>query len=177
MDGPPAVALGMDPAEPDVMRRPPRSAREHLLPLSRIGVIALNGSVMALGTLAVLGYGTAALSTDQAATLAFTTFVLFQVVSALTVRSRTLSVFHRCTLTNRALWIALSFILMLQLVVVSVPQAQALFDTVALTPAQWLLAAGTASVLLLVDEARKLLIRRRHPRTAGSPTVRAASGR
>jgi Ca2+-transporting ATPase len=161
MDGPPAVALGMERAEPDVMRRPPRQAREHLLPLSRIGVVALNGAVMALGTLAVLGYGTASLSPEQATTLAFTTFVLFQVVSALAVRSAGLSVFHRRTLTNRALWIALSFVLVLQIVVVTVPQAQGLFDTVALTPGQWLLAAGTASLLLVVDEARKLTVRRR----------------
>jgi Ca2+-transporting ATPase len=161
MDGPPAVALGMDPAEPNVMQRKPREAREHLLPLSRIGVIALNGSIMAAGTLAVLSYGMSALPTDQAVTLAFTTFVLFQVVSALTVRSASLSVFHRRTLTNRALWIALAFIVGLQLVVVSVPMAQSLFDTVALTPALWLLAAGAASLLLLVDEARKLVVRQR----------------
>ncbi|WP_198950077.1 cation-transporting P-type ATPase [Kineosporia sp. A_224] len=161
MDGPPAVALGMDPAEPDTMRRAPRPAREHLLPLPRIAVITLNGSVMALGTLALLRYGTAAWPTGQAVTAAFTTFVLFQVVSALTVRSATLSVFHRRTFTNRALWIALSFIVLLQVVVVTVPQVQGLFGTAALTPTQWLLACATASVLLLVDETRKLAIRLR----------------
>ncbi|MDP2013998.1 MAG: HAD-IC family P-type ATPase, partial [Actinomycetota bacterium] len=161
MDGPPAVALGMDPAEPNVMRRPPRSPREQLLPMSRIGVIALNGSVMALGTLLVLHYADTAFPTDQAATLAFTTFVLFQLVSALIVRSSTLSVFHRRTLTNRALWIALAFVLALQVIVVNVPLAQGLFDTVTLTPQQWLLACLTASSLLLVDELRKAFVRHR----------------
>ena len=161
MDGPPAVALGMDPAEPDVMQRPPRSSSEQLLPWSRIGVIALNGSVMALGTLTVLGYGMTALPANQAATLAFTTFVLFQVASALTVRSSDLSVFHARTVTNRFLWIALASVVGLQCVVVTLPWAQRLFDTVALTPTQWLLATATASLLLLVDESRKLVIRRR----------------
>ncbi len=145
MDGPPAVALGMDPPEPDVMQRPPRAAREHLLPMSRIGVIALNGVIMALGTLAVLTYGSTALPAAQAATLTFTTFVLFQVVSALTVRSPALSVFTARTFTNWSLWTALTFIVGLQVVVVSVPFAQGIFDTVALTPGQWLLAAGTSS--------------------------------
>ncbi len=172
MDGPPALALGMDPPEPDVMRHPPRAAREHLLPVSRIGVIILNGAIMAAGTLAVLGYGAAALSADQAATLAFTTFVLFQLVSALTVRSPGLSVFHARTFTNGSLWTALTLVLALQVVVVTVPLAQDLFDTVALTPAQWLLAAATASLLLIVDEGRKLVLRRaRHEGGSAAPVL------
>jgi Ca2+-transporting ATPase len=164
MDGPAAIALGMDPAEPDVMARPPRAAREQLLPLSRLGVIGLNGAVMASGTLAVLAGGLAVLPRDQAVTLAFTTFVLFQVVSALTVRSPVLSVFHARTLTNRALWLALGFILVVQGIVVSVPLAQGVFDTVSLTPVQWLVAAATAGLLLAVDEARKAVVRRRTSR-------------
>ena len=159
MDGPPAVALGMDPPGPKVMQRPPRAAHEHLLPLSRIGVIALNGTIMALGTLGVLAYGVAALPPGQAATLTFTTFVLFQVVSALTVRSPDLSVFHARTLTNRSLWAALVVVVVMQVVVVTAPPAQAVFDTTSLSPGQWLLAAATASLLLLVDEARKLRLR------------------
>ena len=159
MDGPPAVALGMDPPGPAVMRRPPRAAHEHLLPLSRIGVIALNGTIMAVGTLAVLAYGVAALPPGEAATLTFTTFVLFQVVSALTVRSPDLSVFHARTLTNRSLWAALVVVVTLQVVVVTAPPVQAVFDTTSLSPEQWLLAAATASLLLLVDEARKLRLR------------------
>ena len=176
MDGPPAVALGMDPPAPDVMRNPPRAVHEHLLPLSRLGVIALNGSIMAVGTLAVLAYGVDALPPGQAATLAFTTFVLFQVVSALTVRSPHLSVFHARTLTNRSLWTALALVVTLQVVVVTVPVARAVFDTTALSPGQWLLAVATASLLLVVDEARKLLLRRRGPAT-GPKAADAPSGR
>ncbi len=165
MDGPPAIALGLDSPERDVMQRPPRAAGGHLLPLSRTAVIALNGAIMATGTLLVLAYGTQALATDTAVTLTFTTFVLFQVVSALTVRSPRLSVFHLRTLTNRALWTALAVVVALQVLTVQVPFAQAIFDTVALTPGQWLIAAGTASSLLVVDEARKLAIRRLWPLT------------
>ena len=88
--------------------------------------------------------------------------MLFQVVSALTVRSPYLSVFHARTLTNRALWLALGFILVVQVVVVSVPLAQGVFDTVSLTPVLWLVAATIACLLLVVDEARKAMVRRRH---------------
>ena len=161
MDGPPALALGLDPPEPDVMQRPPRAASQQLLPMSRIGVITSNGAIMAAGTLSVLGYGTAALPSDQANTLAFTTFVLFQVVSALTVRSPRQSVFSVRTLTNRSLWIALTFIVAVQVVLVHVPIVQGLFETVALSPGQWLLAGSTACTLLVSDELRKLVMRRR----------------
>ena len=176
MDGPAAIALGMDPAEPDVMARPPRAPREQLLPLTRLGVIGLNGAVMAAGTLAVLAGGLAVLPRDQAVTLAFTTFVLFQVISALTVRSATLSVFHARTLTNRALWMALAFIVVVQVIVVSVPLAQGVFDTVSLSPVQWLVAAATACLLLLIDEARKAGIRRRKTRR-GAKRLAATPGR
>jgi len=174
MDGPAAIALGMDPAGPDEMARPPRAARDQLLPLSRLAVIGLNGAVMAVGTLSVLAGGLALLPLDQAVTLAFTTFVLFQVVSALTVRSPDLSVFHPRTLTNRSLWLALGFILVVQIVVVSVPFAQDVFDTASLSPALWLVAATTACLLLPVDEARKAVIRRRKTRR-GAPPVAAPS--
>ncbi len=161
MDGPPALALGLDPPEPDVMQRPPRAASQQLLPLSRIGVITFNGSIMAVGTLSVLAYGTAVLPSEQANTLAFTTFVLFQVVSALTVRSPRQSVFAARTLTNRSLWIALTFIVAVQVVLVHVPAVQGLFETVALSPGQWLLAGATACMLLVADEVRKLVRRHR----------------
>lgn len=161
MDGPPALALGLDPPEPDVMQRPPRAASQQLLPLSRIGVITFNGSIMAVGTLSVLTYGTAVLPSEQANTLAFTTFVLFQVVSALTVRSPRQSVFAARTLTNRSLWIALTFIVAVQVVLVHVPAVQGLFETVALSPGQWLLAGATACMLLVADEVRKLVRRHR----------------
>lgn len=165
MDGPAAIALGLDAAEPEVMTRPPRDPRAPLLPVRRLGVIGLNGAVMALGTLTVLAGGLAVLPRDQAVTLGFTTFVLFQVVGALVVRSSDLSVIHPRTLTNRALWLSLGFIVAVQVVVVGVPLAHGVFDTVSLTPLQWLVAATMTSLLLLVDESRKHLLRRSRSRT------------
>jgi len=79
--------------------------------------------------------------------MACTTFVLFQVVSALTVRSPTLSVFHAHTLTNHSLWFALGFSVGVQVVVVHVPPAQELLRTVPLTPVLWPVAAATACLL------------------------------
>ena len=170
MDGPPAMALGLDRPEPDVMDRPPRRTGEPILTRSRVGRIILAATVMGVGTLAVLmlapGTEPAHDSAITVRTLAFTTFVLFQLVNLLNVRSRERTVFSRRTLTNRALWIALVGVLVLQIAVVHLPLLQGFFDTTPLTAAQWGVAVAVASSLLWVEEVRKAISRRRH---AGTP--------
>src|SRR5690606_30514667 len=52
MDGPPAMALGLDKPEEGVMRRPPRPSGERILGRRRIGRIMFSSLVMAVGTLA-----------------------------------------------------------------------------------------------------------------------------
>ena len=165
MDGPPAMALGLDRPDPGVMRRPPRAVGERILTRARIGRIALSAVVMAAAALAVLelapGPEPAAEVATTAGTLAFTTFVLSQVFNLLNVRSREASVFTRATLTNRALWISLAAIVVLQVAVVQVPVLQGFFTTTSLTGGQWLVAAAVASSVLWVEEGRKAVSRLR----------------
>ncbi|MEX2486445.1 MAG: cation-transporting P-type ATPase, partial [Nitriliruptoraceae bacterium] len=81
MDGPPAMALGVDPARPDTMGRPPRDPSAQILDRGRFLRLLLSGVVMAIGTLALFGWGSTVRPDDGGAfavTLAFTTFVLFQ---------------------------------------------------------------------------------------------------
>ncbi|MPV35816.1 cation-translocating P-type ATPase [Georgenia subflava] len=165
MDGPPAMALGLDRAEDDVMHRPPRPVGEPILTRARVLRIVLSAVVMAAGTLAVLaltpGEEPAPGVATEAGTLAFTTFVLFQVFNLLNVRGRDESVFSRHTFTNRILWLSLAAILLLQVAVVYVPFLQGLFDTTALSAGQWALAAVVASSVLWVEEVRKAVMRAR----------------
>lgn len=162
MDGPPAMALGLDRPDPHVMRRPPRPVGEPILTRSRIGRIVLSAAMMAAGTLGVLTWAEAAgLGTEQVRTLAFTTFVLFQTFNLLNVRSREKSVFSRHTFTNRAPWISLGAILVLQVVVVYVPFLQDFFSTTAIPAVHWALAVAIASAVLWLEEVRKVVSRRR----------------
>ncbi|WP_448073978.1 cation-translocating P-type ATPase [Georgenia yuyongxinii] len=163
MDGPPAMALGLDRPDPDVMRRPPRPVGEPILTRSRLGRIVLSAAVMAAGTLGVLAWAeSATLGTGQARTLAFTTFVLFQVFNLLNVRSREESAFSRRTFTNRTLWISVAVILVLQVAVVYAPFLQGLFSTTAIPAAHWGLAVAVASAVLWAEEIRKAVSRRAH---------------
>ncbi|MGW3255186.1 cation-translocating P-type ATPase [Streptomyces fungicidicus] len=153
MDGPPAMALGIDPPRDNVMRRPPRPPGERILNARRLAAITRSGAVMAAGTLAVFAGARHLTDTTIAATMAFTTFVLFQLFNALAARSEDGPVLGRHQLHNRTLWICLGTVLALQVVAVQVPMAQGVFDTVSLSLAQWAICLATASTVLLTEHA------------------------
>lgn len=159
MDGPPALALGVDPSDPDVMRRAPRPAREPLLTRARVARIVLAAVVMTAGTLGVLVSAAAwfpGISAAGTTTLGFTTFVLFQVFNLLNVRSETRSVFSARIFTNRSVWVALVAVVVLQIAVVHTPVLHGLFDTAPLSSQQWLVAVAVGSAVLWAEELRKL---------------------
>ncbi len=163
MDGPPAMALGLDPTSRDVMQRRPRSPTERIITRRRWHAIGLSAGVMATGTLAVLalapGPEPAAGTATVAATMAFNTFVLFQFFNLLNSRSETRTVFHRDTLTNRWLWVSLAGVILLQIAVTHVGPLQRLFDTTTITTANWAVCALVASGVLWIEETRKLIHR------------------
>jgi Ca2+-transporting ATPase len=160
MDGPPAMALGVDPPAAGTMDRPPRARGAAILTARRLARLGATGAVMAAGTLGVLTFGIETGSEDHALALAFTTFVLFQVFNALSARSETASVFGRDTLRNAKLWAALGVVVALQVAAVHVDAVQGVFGTADLTLWDWVLTTAVASTVLWFDEARKALARR-----------------
>ncbi len=163
MDGPPALALGLDRPSRDIMQRSPRSATERILTRPRWVAIGLSAAVMGLGTLGVLAWGPGpspeAGTATVAGTMAFATFVLFQFFNLLNSRSDTLSVFRLDTFTNRSLWLSLAVVLALQVVVTHVGFAQRLFDTTSISLGQWAVCAAIASSVLWTEELRKAVVR------------------
>ncbi|MEU4887325.1 MULTISPECIES: cation-translocating P-type ATPase [Streptomyces] len=151
MDGPPAMALGVDPPRENVMHRPPRPPAERILNSRRLTAITRAGTVMAVGTVAVFAGARHLTDNTTAATMAFTTFVLFQLCNALAARSEDGPVLGRHQLHNRVLWICLAAVFLLQVIAVQVPVAQGVFDTVSLSPAQWAVCLATASTVLLTE--------------------------
>ncbi|MEZ5271264.1 MAG: HAD-IC family P-type ATPase [Ilumatobacteraceae bacterium] len=164
MDGPPAMALGVDPDDDSVMAQQPRPRDERILTRPRWTAVTLSALTMAGGTLAVLewapGSAVDAGTASVAGTMGFATFVLFQFFNILNARHDTRSVFHRSTLTNRWLWWSLAAVLALQVAVTHIGPLQRLFDTTSISLTQWLVAALVASTVLWVEEARKFFVRR-----------------
>lgn len=170
MDGPPAMALGVDPPRHGIMDEPPREPEAEILTWRRLGKLTAFGLTMTLGTLAVFRYGLQSGDEARALTLAFTTFVLFQFFNVFNARAETASAFAQHFFCNRILWLALAAVLALQVVVVHWEPAQTVFGTTALALADWGVAAAVASSVLLLEEARKLAHRifRRLVGNAGS---------
>ncbi len=111
---------------------------------------------MMVGTLTMLTYGQSLGSPELAGTLAFTTFVLYQLFNVFNARAEQGSAFNRHFLSNGKLWLALAAVLALQWLVVHWSPLQQVFGTVALTGTQWLFCTLVASSVLLLDEIAKL---------------------
>lgn len=156
MDGPPAIALGVDPARRRLMGEPPRPPSERILNRERLLRMLRVSAVMAAGTLALLGWALTEFAAPVALTMAFTTFVLFQFFNALNARNEHGTAFNRLLFRNRWLWISFGVVVLLQVAIVQLPALGALAGTVPLTGWQWLLCATTASSVLIVEELVKL---------------------
>ncbi len=157
MDGPPAMSLGVDPVRTGSMDEAPRSPDARILSLRRFGNLFSYGLTMAVGTLGMLYYGLKTGESLHAATLAFTTFVLFQVFNVFNARAEKGTTFNRHFCANRWLWLAIFGVILLQILVIHWPPAQRIFHTTALTPTDWLMAVGVAGSVLVIEELRKLL--------------------
>jgi len=159
MDGPPAMSLGVDPPQPGIMSGPPRKTNERILTLRRLGKFASYGIIMTTGTLGVLWWGLREGSGVYAQTLAFTTFVLFQVFNAFNARVERESTFNANFFRNRILWLALAGVVILQVVTVQWVPIKGLFDVEPLATSDWLLATLVASSILIIEELRKYAMR------------------
>jgi P-type Ca2+ transporter type 2C len=168
-DGPPALALGVDPADADVMRHPPRPYNEGVVTRAMWMNVILVGATMAVGTLLVLDASLPAGLIEgtgdirYAQTMAFTTMVFFSLFAVFTARSDERSAFAGL-LANAWLWAAVSVSVLLQVAVVHIPFLQQAFSTVAVSARDWLTCAAVGSSVLWLSEAKKLLVRALHSR-------------
>ncbi len=151
-DGLPGLALVAEPAEKDIMNRPPRPPKENLFAGGLIPRILITGTIMAGAAIFVQwwmiqqGYN---VRTQQ--TAVFTTLCLVQLGNALSVRSMYQSMFSPGILANRGMWGAIILTVLLQLTIVYTPFLQPVFKTATL---EW----KPMSVILIVTLACVLCI-------------------
>ncbi len=159
-DAAPALALGVDPVDPAVMRRAPRPRTSGVLTRSMWLGFGLTGLTMALVTLAVLdlalpgGLFPGTHDMVHARTLAFTTLVFCQLFNVFNARSDETSALHHL-FSNRLLWAAVGLSALLQAAVVYLPALNRPFGTTPLQVEEWLLCIGMASLVLWIHEAKK----------------------
>ena len=163
-DGPPALALGVDPADEGLMHQPPRPVGEGVITPRMWRGIVFVGIIMAAGTLFVLdasmpgGFVDGDGDLRYGQTMAFTTLMLFQIFNVVNARSDERSAFVHL-FTNQWLWGAIAVSVALQVLVVYVPFLQRAFGTVGLTARDWVLCFAVASTVLWLREGSKLIAR------------------
>jgi Ca2+-transporting ATPase len=163
-DGFPALAVGVDPPDTELMVRKPRDTGEAVVTRRMWAWIAVAAVVMGVGTLLVLDAGLPGGLIDgtgdilEARTMAFNTLVLFQLVGVFCIRSDTLPITHQL-FANRWLWLSVAAGVALQLAVLYVPALQVAFGTVALSLRDWLVCLAVASTIIVASEAVKAVWR------------------
>ena len=164
-DGLPALALAVDPAEGDIMRRPPRSASDGIFTREVAALILIGGIWSALVNLLLFAWARASGCSDrEAMTMAFVSLVLIQFFKAYNFRSDRHSVFRR-PFANRWLNAAIIWEFALLLVVVYLPFLHRPFGTFSLTRGDWsviILASG--SIFPVLELAKWVLRLRSHVR-------------
>jgi Ca2+-transporting ATPase len=159
MDGPPAMALGVDPPMIDTMNVKPRKTTDRILKLRLLGKLIVYGTTMMVGTLGIMWWEMRNGTMMHAQSMAFTTFVLFQVFNAFNARVMKRSIFNPNFLRNRMLWIALIGVVVLQVLAVEWTPAQGIFKVESLSLQDWIVATLIASSVVVLEESRKLLLR------------------
>ncbi|MEO7588811.1 MAG: cation-translocating P-type ATPase [Arachnia sp.] len=168
-DSGPALAMGVDPEDGDVMTRSPRGPGDRIIDRhmwQRVGFIGVVMGAVTLLTIDMFLPGGLIEGSDSltvARTAGFTTLVFAQLFNALNARSDTTSAFTGL-FTNKWLWASIVLGVVLQVAVVEVPFLQVAFGTASLDPAHWAAATAMASVVLWSEELVKL-VRRFRART------------
>jgi Ca2+-transporting ATPase len=165
-DGLPALALAVEPAEPDVMRRPPMNPRESIFAQGLGAYMVRIGIVFAIISIALMAWAynyTHAAgyqgNKDAWKTMVFTTLCLAQMGHALAVRSNTRLTIELNPFTNLYLWGAVVVTTALQLMLVYVPPLRSFFGTHYLTLTELGICIGFSALMFVWVEMEKLFIR------------------
>jgi len=161
-DGLPALALGVERADPDTMKRPPHAPGESILARGLGAYLLWVGLLLGAVCLAA-EYFARALGEGTWQTMVFTTLGLSQMGNALAVRSDRESLFKLGLLSNKFLLGAVLLTLVLQMAVIYLPFLQRIFDT---TPLDWRelsISLALSTVVFVAVELRKWVQRRREP--------------
>jgi P-type Ca2+ transporter type 2C len=158
-DGLPALALTMEPAETDLMERPPRDPKESVFARGMGRQVVWVGLMMGALSLGV-AYGYWRIGDPRWQTVLFTTLTLAQMANVLAIRSERQSLFRIGIFSNKPLLGAVALTVALQLAIVYWPVLQNVFRTAAMTGGELALSAGVPLAIFAAVELEKWMIRR-----------------
>ena len=166
-DSLPALALGMEPVEQNIMSQKPRGNSDRLFTKRFSLRLAWQGIMVGVLTLTAYCLGEYVMgdpiAVDAAAsTMAFATLTLSQLFHAFDVRSEDQSLFRIGVFSNKTMIEAFLVGLAMEMSVLCLPPLQKIFSVVFLTPAQWLVVLALAVAPIVIGEGVKALRRHIH---------------
>lgn len=158
-DGLPGLAISYEPAEEDIMKRPPRPLKESIFAHGMGWHVVWVGLLMGGVTLFSQAFAISNHWRDWQ-TITFTVLCLSQMGHAFAIRSDTRSLFSQGLFSNVKLLGAVFLTFLLQLMLIYVPFFNKIFKTLPLTFNQLLFALGLSTIVFFAVEIEKLLIRK-----------------
>tara|TARA_R110001583_G_scaffold195062_1_gene368878 strand:- start:263 stop:3016 length:2754 start_codon:yes stop_codon:yes gene_type:complete len=157
-----ALALAFEPAERDVMKRPPRARMEPILSRFLVWRTLFVSAILVCGTFGMfLWQRDQGASVELARTVAVNTLVMFEVFYLLNARFLTATSFSAAgILGSRSVLVAIGLVIGFQLVFTYAPPMQFLFQTVALDALTWGMVVFVAASVFVLVEFEKYAVRR-----------------
>lgn len=162
----PAIALGVEPAEPGVMSHKPRGRKSNFFDGGVMGAIIYQGIFQTVLVLGVYGWAlmfpehaTNRMVHEDALTMAFATLGLIQLVHAFNVKSVYQSIFTVGAFKNRTFNWAIPIAFLLLMITIVVPGFNDLFHVSHLSATQWLAVIIGSSLMVVLTEIVKAIQR------------------
>lgn len=157
----PALALGVEKGEEDIMDQPPRDPNEPILNKESIAQVVTLAIGITIGTLIAYYYALGHFDRhiESARTVAFATMITAELTKVFSVRSEKYTVFHLGFFTNPTLIKAVLFAFALMFMVVYVPFLQPLFQTIPLGLEHWAVIVPCALLPFVLNELRKAIFK------------------
>lgn len=151
-DGLPAIALGVDPADKDIMRQVPRDRKEGIFARGLTEKILVRGSLIGVCTLLSFMVGRYyGMNLDTCRTLTLATLVMSQLFHVFECRSERHSIFEIKLFTNLYLVGAVSVSIVMLAAILYIPFLQGIFHTVPLMLNQWMIVLFFSGIIAFIN--------------------------
>lgn len=155
-DSLPAIAIGLEQPDKDIMSKKPRSSKKGIFADGLWGKIFVEGTMLGLLTLVAFSIGNNMYGLEVGRSMAFVALGMLELVHSFNVKSDE-SIFKVGLFENRYLVGAFVLGALLQVIVVMVPAFATVFKLVPLNGAQWLITIGISILPIIIMEAQKKL--------------------
>ena len=153
-DSLPAIALGLEPPEKDIMNRPPRDSKKSIFADGLMGKIVVEGFMIGMFTILAFFIGNRYYGIEVARTMAFISLGMLELIHSFNVKSEE-SIFKVGLFENKYLVGAFLLGTVLQLGIVFVPTLAEIFKLTQLNTTQWLITIAISIAPIIIVEIQK----------------------